>query len=196
MQLLGSAQHNVSPQGGNRFSKWLGRTVLAAMGWQVAGQFPSREKYIITLAPHTSNWDFVVGVAILLASGLKISFLIKHSLFFWPFKLFLLNVGGIPVDRRAAQGIVGQMVDHFNNNDKLVLAITPEGTRRKVKEWKVGFLHIGNKAKVPVLPISLDYFDKVAKIGDPIELTGTIEADLNTVKAYYYGARGKNTKNA
>ena len=196
MQLLGSAQHNLSPQGGNRFSKWLGRSVLAAMGWQVVGQFPSREKYIVTLAPHTSNWDFVVGIAILLASGLKISFLIKHTLFFWPFKYFLHKVGGIPVDRRASHGIVGQMVDHFSNNEKLVLAIAPEGTRRKVKEWKVGFLHIANKAKVPILPISLDYTDRVAKIGDPIELSGVIESDLNTVKAYYYGVRGKNIKNA
>lgn len=161
------------------------------MKWRVEGQFPSQSKYIVTLAPHSSNWDFVVGIAILLASGLKISFLIKHSLFFWPFNLFLNKVGGIPVDRRAAHGIVTQMINHFNSNEKMVVAIAPEGTRRDVKQWKVGFLHMAHGAKVPVLPVSLDYHSKVAKIGSPIELKGDVEADLNTVKAFYLGIRGK-----
>jgi 1-acyl-sn-glycerol-3-phosphate acyltransferase len=170
--------------------------VLAAMGWRAEGTFPSREKYLITVAPHTSNWDFVVAVALLLASGLKVSFLIKHSLFFWPFSVFLHKIGGIAVDRRAAHGIVGQMVDHYANNEKLILAIAPEGTRKRVGQWKVGFLHIAHTAKVPILPLGLDYVDKVLKVGEPINLTGSVEADLNTVKAYYYGVRGKNDKNA
>lgn len=192
--MLSNAQQNQSPQAGNGFSKWLGRTVLATMGWQVKGQFPSQKKYLITLAPHTSNWDFVVGIALLLASGLKISFLIKHSLFFWPFSVFLHKVGGIPVDRRASQGIVAQMVEHFNKSDKLVLAIAPEGTRRAVKQWKVGFLHMAHGAKVPVLPVSLDYNARVAEIGSPIVLSGDVEADLNTVKGFYSGIQGKKGK--
>jgi 1-acyl-sn-glycerol-3-phosphate acyltransferase len=192
--MLGNPLQNQSPQAGNTFSKWLGRTVLATMGWQVQGLFPSQKKYLITVAPHSSNWDFVVGIALLLASGLKISFLAKHSLFFWPFSVFLHKVGGIPVDRRASQGIVAQMVEHFNKNDKLVLAIAPEGTRRAVKQWKVGFLHMAHGAKVPVLPISLDYHARLAKIGNPIDLSGDVEADLNTVKAFYSGIQGKKGK--
>lgn len=162
------------------------------MGWQVTGLFPSRKKYIITLAPHSSNWDFVIGVGLLLSSGLKLSFLIKSSLFFWPFSVFLNKIGGVPVDRASAHGIVGEMVDHFNRHDKLILTITPEGTRKKVKQWKVGFIHMAHGAKVPVLPISLDYANKVANIGEPIELVGDVEADLNTVKAFYLGIQGKN----
>lgn len=194
--MLGNPQQNSSPQGGNAFSKWLGRTVLAIMGWQVKGQFPSKSKYIITVAPHTSNWDFVVGVALLLASGLKISFLIKSSLFFWPFSLFLHKIGGVPVDRGAHQGIVDQMIGHFNNNQKLVLAIAPEGTRGHVNQWKTGFLHMAYGAKVPILPISLDYVSKAAKVGNPIELTGDVAADLDTVKAFYLSVRPKNVRNA
>lgn len=189
--MYGVNELNQSPQGGNAFSKWLGRSVLAMMGWQVTGEFPSCKKYIITLAPHTSNWDFVVGVAILLASGLKIRFLIKHSLFIWPFSTFLYKIGGVPVDRRAAHGVVGQMIGHFNQHEKFILTIAPEGTRRRVKEWKVGFLHIAHGAKVDVLPVGLDYPNKKAVIGDMITMNGDVEADLKAVKDFYLNVRGK-----
>ena len=162
------------------------------MGWRVDGLFPQQPKYIVALAPHTSNWDFVVGVGILLASGLKISFLIKHSLFIWPFSVFLRSIGGVPVDRRAAGGIVSEMVNHFNQKDKMVLAIAPEGTRSSVKEWKVGFLHIANGASVPIVPLSLDYSKKIATIGEGIYTTGEVTTDLSTVKAFYLGVQGKN----
>ena len=190
-QLLGDPLENESPQGGSAFSRWVGRTVLKSMGWKVQGRFPSCRKYIITLAPHTSNWDFVVGVAILLASGLKISFLIKHSLFFWPFSLFLRRIGGVPVDRRAAHGIVGEMVRHFAEHEKMILTIAPEGTRRKVNQWKVGFLHIGHGAKVPVVPVGLDYPSKTATVGDMVALSGEMEKDLAAVKSFYSDIRGK-----
>lgn len=162
------------------------------MGWKVKGLLPQQPKYIVTLAPHTSNWDFVVGVAILLASSLKISFLIKHSLFIWPFSVFLRAIGGVPVNRRAAGGIVGDMIKHFATHDKMVLAIAPEGTRSSVKEWKVGFIHIANNAKVPIVPISLDYEKKLIEVGEPISLMGEVNQDLATVKAFYKGAKGKN----
>lgn len=183
---------NLSPQSGNAFSKWLGRTGLAMMGWRVTGSFLNQKQYLVVLAPHTSNWDFVVAICVLLASGLKVSFLIKHSLFFWPFSIFLRKVGGIPTDRNASHGVVGQMVAHFNQQERLVLALAPEGTRKTVKEWKTGFLHIADQAKVPILPIAFDYQHKALKIGSPIEVTGVIEADLSTVKAFYKGIRGKN----
>jgi 1-acyl-sn-glycerol-3-phosphate acyltransferase len=192
--LLGNTGNNPSPQGGNAFSKWLGRFVLTTMGWRATGVFPSQSKYIITVAPHSSNWDFVVAIAILLASGLKISFLAKHSLFFWPFSVLLRKLGGVPVDRGSAHGVVGEMVQHFNQRDKMVLAIAPEGTRRKVKQWKVGFIHIANSANVPIVPLSLDYLNKRVNIGAAIKLSGEVEADLNTVKAFYLGVQGKNGK--
>ena len=192
--MLSVSADNQSPQSGNAFSKWLGRSGLKLMGWQVCGDFPSLKKYLVVLAPHSSNWDFVVAILVLLASGLKVSFLIKHSLFFWPFSVFLNKVGGIPTNRKAAHGIVGQIVQHYNTEERLVVALAPEGTRRSVKEWKLGFLHMAIGAKVPLLPVAFDYQHKQFKIGKPMALTGQVEDDLRTVKAFYKGIRGKNAQ--
>ena len=185
---------NDSPQGGNAVTRWLGRSILKGLGWRIEGEFPSQPKYIITLAPHTSNWDFVVGIAILLASGLKISFLIKKSVFIWPFSILLHKLGGVPVDRKAAHGVVGQMVSYFQSKDKMVLAIAPEGTRAKVKQWKVGFIHMAHNASVPIVPVSLDYNKKLGLINRPMFLSSDVQSDLDTVKAVYLGVQGKNGK--
>ena len=168
--------------------------MLALLGWRIDGLFPSQPKYIITLAPHTSNWDFVVGIAILLASGLKISFLIKKSVFVWPCSILLHKLGGVPIDRKAAHGVVGQMVEHFNGNEKMVLAIAPEGTRAKVKQWKVGFIHMAHNARVPIVPVSFDYNKKLAVINSPMILKSDVQSDLDTVKAVYLNVQGKNGK--
>ena len=98
----------------------------------------------------------------------------------------------MPVNRRAAGGIVGDMVRHFKSNDKMVLAIAPEGTRSSVKEWKVGFIYIANGAQVPIVPLSLDYQKKLAVVGDDIALSGEVADDLAAVKAFYVGVKGKN----
>lgn len=164
------------------------------MGWKVYGLFPQRSKYIVTVAPHTSNWDFVVGIAISLVAGLKIRFLIKHSLFIWPLSVILKSIGGVPVNRKVAHGVVGSMINLFNTQQKMVLAITPEGTRSRVSRWKVGFIHIGYGANVPIVPLSFNYRNKCATIGEPIMMTGDIETDLNTVKAFYLGVHGKNVE--
>jgi 1-acyl-sn-glycerol-3-phosphate acyltransferase len=188
-----SAQ-NQSPKSGNAFSKWLGRTGLAMMRWEVTGGFPDCKKYIVVLAPHSSNWDFMVGIFTLLASGIKMSFLIKHSLFFWPFSLFLRKVGGIPTNRKGSHGVVEQTIGHFNSEERLVVALAPEGTRRAVSQWKKGFLYMAHGAKVPVLPVALDYQHKQLKIGTPITVTGVVEDDLQTIKAFYKGIQGKNAQ--
>jgi 1-acyl-sn-glycerol-3-phosphate acyltransferase len=185
--MLSIAQNNQSPQSGNAFSKWIGRTVFSLMGWQLNGAFPSEKKYVICIAPHTSNWDFVVAVALLLATGLKVSFLAKHSLFIWPFSMLLHKIGAIGVNRASAHGVVGQMVEQFNHQDKLILAIAPEGTRATVKQWKVGFIHIAHGGQVPILPMAFDYAKKQIVVGSLIDLCGDIETDLTTVKAFYLG---------
>ncbi|MFT4929205.1 MAG: 1-acyl-sn-glycerol-3-phosphate acyltransferase [Phenylobacterium sp.] len=185
---------NLSPKSANAFSKWLGRTGLAMMGWQVDGMFLNQKKYIVVLAPHTSNWDFVIAIGVLLASGLKISFLIKHSLFFWPFGVFLRKVGGIPIDRKSAHGVVGEIVTHFNAEEALIVALAPEGTRKAVKQWKTGFLHMASEAQVPILPVAFDYDHKTLRIGSAVVVSGDVEADLSTVKAFYKGIRPKNVQ--
>ena len=154
---------NISPcvpraRGG--ISKWLGLLILKTLGWKVTGELPANKKFVMAIAPHTSNWDFVICVAVMLALNLRVKFMGKASIFIWPIKRVLIRLGGIAIHRSSKQGVVAQMVQQFDKQEKLVLAIAPEGTRSKTIEWKRGFLLIASQAKVPVVPVSLDYRKK------------------------------------
>ncbi|MFC7158352.1 1-acyl-sn-glycerol-3-phosphate acyltransferase [Pseudidiomarina halophila] len=128
------------PTRGNRFSRWVGRVGMRVLGgWRIEGELPATRQAIIPVAPHTSNWDFFVGVFVMLALGLKLSFLGKHTIFRFPINSVLRWLGGIPVDRRSAQGVVGQMVDEFEQRHELILALAPEGTRKKSVSGKEAF---------------------------------------------------------
>lgn len=185
------------PLRGNRFSRWVGRTGMRLLGgWRIEGQLPDTRQAIIPVAPHTSNWDFFVGVFVMLALGLKLSYLGKHTIFRFPVNGILRWLGGIPVDRRSAQGVVGQMVEQFKQRDELILALAPEGTRTRVQEWKKGFIHIAKAAQVPVVPVAMDFARKVIDIRPPMMITGDIDAELSRVKAAVAHAVGKNPQHA
>lgn len=180
------------PVGDNRFLRWIGRVGLRLMGgWKINGSMPAVKKAILPVAPHTSNWDFPVGSFVMLAMGLKLNYLGKKSLFRFPIKTLMTKLGGIPVDRSAANGVVGSMVEQFRSKDELILVITPEGTRKKVTEWKKGFLHMAEQAKVPVVPIAFDYARKAIDIGPALMITGEIEKELQRVKSFFAHAQGK-----
>lgn len=185
------------PTRGNRFSRWVGRVGMRLLGgWRVEGELPATRQAIIPVAPHTSNWDFFVGVFVMLALGLKLSFLGKHTIFRFPVNRLLRWLGGIPIDRRSAQGVVGQMVDEFQQRHQLILALAPEGTRKKVSEWKKGFVHIARDAQVPVIPVAFDFSRKVVDIRPPMMITGDIESELLRVKQEVAHAVGKNPQHA
>ncbi|CAB0151579.1 1-acyl-sn-glycerol-3-phosphate acyltransferase [Pseudidiomarina piscicola] len=185
------------PTRGNRFSRWVGRVGMRVLGgWKVQGQLPATRQAIIPVAPHTSNWDFFVGVFVMLALGLNLSYLGKHTIFRFPVNGLLRWLGGIPLDRRSAQGVVGQMVSEFQQRGQLILALSPEGTRTKVKEWKRGFLHIAKAAHVPVVPVALDFAKKTVDICPPIFITGDIDSELARVKQALSHAVGKNPEHA
>jgi 1-acyl-sn-glycerol-3-phosphate acyltransferase len=185
------------PLRGNAFSRWVGRVGLRLLGgWRVVGDLPHVKKAIIPVAPHTSNWDFFIGVFAMLALGLNLSYLGKHTIFRFPVNGLLRWLGGIPVDRRAASGVVEQMVAQFNQRDHLILALSPEGTRKKVAEWKKGFLHIAQAAQVPVVPIALDFSKKVVEITPPFMITGSIDDELQRVKDALAHAVGKYPEHA
>jgi 1-acyl-sn-glycerol-3-phosphate acyltransferase len=148
------------PAKDSRITRWLGRRVFQGMGWRIDGTFPNRSQLIVAVAPHSSNVDFVLAMAVVLGLGLHASFLAKRSLFKGPLRPLMNALGGIPVDRNAPQGLVGQMAEQFRARRQLVLGITPEGTRRGVDEWKRGFALIAKAANVPVLPATLDYRTK------------------------------------
>lgn len=173
-----------APRMGNRFTRWFGRSLLHRLGWKLRGEFPQTPRLIMALAPHTSNWDFFIGFAVLMATGVRVSWLMKQEAFIWPFKRFLMAWGGIPLDRQAAQDTVEQIQHWFAQHDKVWVVITPEGTRSRVERWKTGFLRIACDAQVPVLLVAWDYPSKTLVLDKCWPLTGNIDADEAAMRCY------------
>ena len=149
------------PKSSNPITRGLGRLVLRLMGWRMTGPWPDEPKLIVVLAPHSSNIDFILSVAVFWGLGLKTSYLAKHSLFRFPLGPIMRGLGGIPVDRRAPQGMVGQLLTQFSSREQLVVGITPEGTRGEVREWKSGFARIAVEGNIPVLPAIVNYSERM-----------------------------------
>jgi 1-acyl-sn-glycerol-3-phosphate acyltransferase len=179
------------PQRGNRAARSLGRMLLAILGWRIEGEIPNLPKLVIAVAPHTSNWDFVVGIAAMFALDLRLSFLGKHTLFRGPFAPILRWMGGIPVDRASAHGVVGASVHAFRASDRLVLALAPEGTRKGASRFRTGFLHIAHGAGIPVLLAALDYERCTVRLGPLLETSEDVEKDLKRIETHFAGVRGK-----
>ena len=179
------------PLRGSRVTRALGHAALRLLGWHVEGEVPNLPKFVVAVAPHTSNWDFVVGVAAMFALDLRIAFLGKHTLFRWPFGALIRWMGGIPVDRASPHGVVNQSIDAFTRVEQRILAIAPEGTRRQVAQFKSGFLQIARGAKVPVVLASLDYAAKCVRFGATFEPGEDIEADRRRTEVYFATVRGR-----
>jgi 1-acyl-sn-glycerol-3-phosphate acyltransferase len=174
----------------------VGHASLRLMGWRVEGEVPNLPKFVIAVAPHTSNWDFVVGVAAMFALDLRLAFLGKHTIFRWPFGALLRWMGGIPVDRASPHGIVNESIDAFTRMQRRILAIAPEGTRRQVRQFKSGFLQIARGANVPVVLASLDYAAKCVRLGPTFEPGEDVEADRRRLEAFFAPVRGKRSRQA
>jgi 1-acyl-sn-glycerol-3-phosphate acyltransferase len=180
------------PRRGSAPMRAFGRMLLAALRWRVEGEVPDLPKFLIAVAPHTSNWDFVVGAAAMFALDLKLTFIGKHTLFRWPFDGVLRWMGGVPVDRGAPHGLVGEAVRGFASAGERILAIAPQGTRKPVPRFKSGFLRIARGAEVPVLLASLDYAARCVRFG-PLFMPGEdIDEELRKVEAFFGQVRGRN----
>lgn len=168
--------------------------IFKLIGWKIEGSFPpGLKKYIIAVAPHTSNWDFVIGV--MARSILRIKrarFLGKSALFKPAYGWFFRALGGHPVDRTKNQDMVQQVVDIFNEHDTFILALAPEGTRKKVTKLKTGFYYIAREAKVPIIPCGFDFSRKRIVIDTPFYPTEDFEKDMNTLMSFYRTIKGKN----
>jgi 1-acyl-sn-glycerol-3-phosphate acyltransferase len=162
-------------------------------GWKSIGDPPSNmTKYVLAVAPHTSNWDFAVGYSVKHIHDLHPDFLAKDSLFKIPLLgWFLRNMGGHPVDRSIKKNTVDQIVDKFETLDKFIMAIAPEGTRSFSPEWKTGFYRVAEKANVPIILIGFDYGRKVVEFSEPLYPTGNMEEDIEKMKAFFRPMRGK-----
>jgi len=165
--------------------------ILRICGWHREGRVPDIPKFVMLAAPHTSNWDFPIGMAILLAFKIKFSLLGKDSLFRWPFGGFLKWMGLIPIDRSKARDVVAQSIQVFKDNRKMVMVVAPEGTRKRDIYWKSGFYHIARGANVPIVMGFLDYARKAGGIGPTIMPTGDIEFDMEKIRYFYDKISGK-----
>ena len=179
---------------GGVVSSTLGRMLMRLSGWRFEGVLPDVPKLVIAVAPHTTNWDFVIGVMVLWALDIKISFLGKHTLFRGAFGKWMRSIGGIPIDRESTHGVVGDAVQAFERTQRMVLALAPEGTRQLGKGFKMGFLHIAHGANVPVLLAYFDFSRKVIGFGPMLVTTGDVEGDMQIVLDFYRPIRGKYRK--
>ncbi|HET7671118.1 MAG TPA: lysophospholipid acyltransferase family protein [Burkholderiales bacterium] len=180
------------PRRGNALSRALGRALLALGRWRIEGEFPDRPKLIAIVAPHTSNWDFIIGIAAVYALGLRVRFLGKHTLFQPPLGWLMRWFGGVPVNREAPQGLVPQAVEAIDKADAIFLAITPAGTRSSTRPWRSGFYHIAHAARVPILPVAFDGAQRAIRLFKPVETSGDYARDLPQLVALYAGIRGVN----
>ena len=159
--------------------------LLKWRGWTHHVDAPSEKKYVLIVAPHTSNWDFLLMFPVGLLLKRRVRFMIKHSVFVGPVGSVLRWLGGIAVERSSRHNFVQQMVDEFAQAEEMVLIITPEGTRSPVPEWKRGFYHIAHEAGVPIVRCFLDTGRRRAGIWAPFYPTGRVEADLKKLRAAY-----------
>ncbi len=163
------------------------------MGWKVNKELPDLNKCIIIVAPHTSSWDFVIGVIVRGVLAKEINYLGKKSLFKPPFGWFFRWMGGYPVDRKTSQNMVDQVAEIFLKEEVFRLALAPEGTRSRVAEWRTGFYHMAVRANVPIVSVGFDYAKKRVVIFDPFYPSGEIEKDLPQIKALFKDIKGKNS---
>lgn len=166
--------------------KWLCRLYLKLMGWRTGSTLdPAVKKCVLVAAPHTSNWDYPIALATLYASGVKVRFLAKDSLFKFPLGMLMRATGGMPVDRSKHNNLVDALVHKFKQHEELILMIAVEGTRSYVKEWKSGFYYTAVGASVPIAMGYLDYGKKVAGFGDLFYPTGDYQKDLLEIQNFY-----------
>lgn len=169
--------------------------VLHVFGWKVSVTVPDHPKCIISVAPHTSNWDFFWGKLAYASIGRHAGFLMKEEWFFWPLKYIFRAMGGIPVPRRRGASLSDAIIEKFRTEPRLSLAITPEGTRSRTSRWRTGFLRIASEARIPIMLGVLDYRNKRILIEDEFIPTGDIEADMRAIKHFYRPFQGRHPQN-
>lgn len=165
--------------------------IAAAAGWTVSVPAELPRSCVVIGAPHTSAWDLPVTLLLMQATGLRLRWVAKESLFRWPAGALLRALGGLPVRRGARDNFVAQMVAAFAADDRLMLAILPEGTRSLAPHWKTGFYHIAVGAGVPLVLGYADYRRRLVGLGPTLRPSGDIRADMATIGAFYAGVTGR-----
>lgn len=164
--------------------------ILSACGWRILGSPPNLKKYVVIIAPHTSNWDFFIFLLLKFYFRLKVRFIGKHTVFIGPFGWYLKKIGGIPIDRKKGGNVVQTIVDEFERSEQMVFALSPEGTRSYKDHWKTGFYFIAVQARVPLQPCFLDCKTKTLGFADVMQLTGDIDQDFVRLREIFADKQG------
>ena len=172
-----------------RFCNWY---LYKHLGWTAEVTEEHPDKFIICLAPHTSNWDFLIGQLYIGARGMRSNFLMKKEWFFFPLGILFRKLGGIPVYRQKHTSMTDSMAETAKAAQEFHLCITPEGTRSLNTDWKKGFYFIAQKADIPVLLYGLDFERKVIECTRSFRPTGDVEAEMKEIKRYFKDYKGKN----
>jgi 1-acyl-sn-glycerol-3-phosphate acyltransferase len=184
------------PRRGSPFSQRLAHKILTRLGWRIEGEVSNLPKMVLIGAPHTSNWDLILTIGAMFALGIHVSWIAKHTIFRWPLGVLLRYLGGIGINRQSSKGFVDKMAEEIQTRPQILLAIMPEGTRSKTKEWRSGFYYIAHQAQVPILMVVFDYGRKILRLGPAFTPTGDFAADLPQIKSYFADATGYNPNQA
>lgn len=173
------------------FSAWLARTGLRLFGWRVVGEPPAVPKYVMLVAPHTTNWDFPIMISVDMAFKIGCVWMGKDSLFRGPLGSYLRHMGGIPIDRSSQHSVVEQAVAAFDRSERMVMGIPPEGTRKRTDRWKTGFYYIALGAQVPIVFGFIDFKRKTTGLGPMLMPSGDIGADMEIIRDFYKDIEAK-----
>ncbi|MFH6604508.1 1-acyl-sn-glycerol-3-phosphate acyltransferase [Maribacter algicola] len=166
------------------------------MGWKLVGEFPQIDKCVVIVVPHTSNVDFFLGLLVRRVLNEEFNYVGKKSLFKWPWGWYFRRMGGMPIDRSKSNNFVAACAELIKNSKKIHLTLAPEGTRKKVTEWKTGFYYIAKTANVPIVMVAFDYGRKEVKISSPYLTTDDKDADFKGYKSFFKGVKGKVPENS
>ena len=172
-------------------TRWFGRTFYGLMGWKLEGSIVEAERVLITAAPHTSNWDAVLGFSAILGINVRLHWLGKHSIFIPGLRWFMRWLGGIPVDRENPESVMGYVDEAVSKHEGVVIIVAPEGTRKKAEKWKTGFLRIAEANDCVIQLGALDFPNKRIVLGKTFKPTGDNQADIESIKEWYKQYEGK-----
>jgi len=170
--------------------QYLSCKILEKLSWKMIGEIPTDNQYIIIVGPHTSNWDFMLGILVRSALGIRVRFLGKHQLFRFPFGWFFRLLGGMPVFRSTDNNLVDQVVAMYDNHPNFILGLAPEGTRRTINRWHTGFYHIACRAEVDIVMMGFDFKSREIRIREPFTPTDNVDNDFPVILDFFRNIDG------
>lgn len=174
--------------------RWLGKLLMKTTGWKTIGNFPTDQRVVMVAGPHTSNWDFVLAMSLILSLDVNLHWVGKHSIFKKGFRRLLRRMGGIPVNRANPEALKNEIHNVTEKFKGFIIVISPEGTRKKVERLKSGFLRIANETNSKIMTAGVDFSKKTIELGDFFSPSGDVEKDLKFVKEYFANFTGKYPK--